>query len=90
MLNHLLRLYRDDQAATAAEYAVLLALILVAIISAINAVGNGTRASGPMMRAGSKTAARDSTATGGLSIVALRRLSLDFRLVSPASAVLIG
>ncbi|MGO8900792.1 MAG: Flp family type IVb pilin [Isosphaeraceae bacterium] len=40
MLNHLLRLYRDDQAATAVEYAVLLALILVAVISAINAVGN--------------------------------------------------
>ncbi|HWT80605.1 MAG TPA: Flp family type IVb pilin [Candidatus Methylomirabilis sp.] len=42
MLNYLLRLYRDDQAATAVEYAVLLALILVAIISAINAVGNST------------------------------------------------
>jgi pilus assembly protein Flp/PilA len=42
MLNHLLRLYRDDQAATAVEYAVLLALILVAIISAISAVGSST------------------------------------------------
>ena len=42
MLNHLLRLYRDDQAATAVEYAVLLALILVAIIFAIDAVGNST------------------------------------------------
>ena len=42
MLNYLLRLYRDDQAATAVEYAVLLALILVAIISAINAVGSST------------------------------------------------
>ena len=42
MLNYLLRLYRDDQAATAVEYAVLLALILVAIISAINALGNTT------------------------------------------------
>jgi len=42
MLNHLLRLYRDDQAATAVEYAVLLALILVAIIFAINAVGDST------------------------------------------------
>ena len=42
MLNYLLRLYRDDQAATAVEYAVLLALILVAVISAINAVGNTT------------------------------------------------
>jgi pilus assembly protein Flp/PilA len=42
MLNQLLRLYRDDQAATAVEYAVLLALILVAVISAISAVGNST------------------------------------------------
>ncbi|MGA7495705.1 MAG: Flp family type IVb pilin [Isosphaeraceae bacterium] len=42
MLKHLLRLYRDDQAATAVEYALLLALILVAVISAINAVGNTT------------------------------------------------
>ncbi len=41
MLNYLLRLYRDDQAATAVEYAVLLALILLAIISAISALGNG-------------------------------------------------
>lgn len=40
MLNYLLRLYRDDQAATAVEYAVLLALILVATISAIHAVGD--------------------------------------------------
>ena len=43
MLNHLLRLYRDDQAATAVEYAVLLVLILVAVISAINAVGDSTQ-----------------------------------------------
>jgi pilus assembly protein Flp/PilA len=42
MLNNFLRLYRDDQAATAVEYAVLLALILVAIISAITAVGDST------------------------------------------------
>jgi pilus assembly protein Flp/PilA len=42
MLNYLLRLYRDDQAATAVEYAVLLALILVAVISAISAVGDST------------------------------------------------
>ena len=40
MLNHLLRFYRDDQAVTAVEYAVLLALILVAVISAIKALGN--------------------------------------------------
>jgi len=42
MLNHLLRFYRDEQAATAVEYAVLLALILVAVISAINAVGSSS------------------------------------------------
>jgi pilus assembly protein Flp/PilA len=42
MLDHLLRLYRDDQAATAVEYAVLLALIIVALISAISAVGDST------------------------------------------------
>jgi len=42
MLNHLLRLYRDDQAATAVEYAVLLALILVALISTITALGDST------------------------------------------------
>ena len=42
MLNQLLRLCRDDQAATAVEYAVLLALILVAVIGAINAVGDST------------------------------------------------
>ncbi len=42
MLNHLLRLYRDEQAATAVEYAVLLALILVALISTITALGDST------------------------------------------------
>ena len=41
MLNYLLRLYRDDQATTAVEYAVLLALILLAIFSAVSALGNG-------------------------------------------------
>ena len=40
MLNHLLRLYRDDQAATAVEYAVLLALIIVAIMTTVSAVGD--------------------------------------------------
>ena len=59
MLSHLLRLYRDDQAATAVEYAVLLALILIAIISAINAVGNTT--SGIWANDTNKI----STATGG-------------------------
>ncbi len=42
MINHLLRLYRDDQAATAVEYAVLLALILMAVISTISALGDST------------------------------------------------
>ena len=40
MLSQVLQLCREDQAATAVEYAVLLALILVVIISAINALGN--------------------------------------------------
>ncbi len=40
MLKHLLRLGSDEDAATAVEYAVMLALVLVAIISTINAVGN--------------------------------------------------
>jgi pilus assembly protein Flp/PilA len=40
MLEHFLKLSRDEDAATAVEYAVMLALVLVVIISAINAVGN--------------------------------------------------
>ena len=40
MLNQLLRLGRDEGAVTAVEYAVLLALILVAVITAINSLGN--------------------------------------------------
>jgi pilus assembly protein Flp/PilA len=40
MLNLLLRLYRDEDAVTAVEYAVLLALILVVVIVAIDSVGN--------------------------------------------------
>jgi pilus assembly protein Flp/PilA len=40
MLNLLLRLGRDEEAVSAVEYAVLLALILVAIITAIDAVGS--------------------------------------------------
>ena len=59
MLGHLLRLYRDDQAATAVEYAVLLALILVAIISAISAVGDSTQG------LWANDANQISTATGG-------------------------
>jgi len=42
MLKHLLRLYRDDQAATAVEYAVMLALVLMAVISTISALGDST------------------------------------------------
>jgi pilus assembly protein Flp/PilA len=40
MLNRLIRLSRDDSAASAVEYAVLLALILVVVIAAINSLGN--------------------------------------------------
>jgi pilus assembly protein Flp/PilA len=40
MLNQLLRLCRDEDAVTAVEYAVLLALILVVVIVAIDSVGN--------------------------------------------------
>jgi Flp pilus assembly pilin Flp len=40
MLNQLLRLFREEDAVTAAEYAVLLGLILVAVIIAIDAVGS--------------------------------------------------
>ncbi|MGZ3318056.1 MAG: Flp family type IVb pilin [Isosphaeraceae bacterium] len=54
-----MRLYRDDQAATAVEYAVLLALILLAIISAISALGNGAHG------IWTNDANRIETATGG-------------------------
>jgi Flp pilus assembly pilin Flp len=40
MRNQLLRFFQGDDAVAAAEYAVLLGLILVAVIMAINAVGN--------------------------------------------------
>lgn len=40
MLEQLLRLIRDESAATAVEYAIMLALVLVAVISTINAVGS--------------------------------------------------
>lgn len=40
MLEHLLKLGSDENAATAVEYAVMLALVLVALISTINAVGS--------------------------------------------------
>jgi len=40
MRNRFLRLFQEEDAVTAAEYAVLLGLILVAVIIAIDAVGN--------------------------------------------------
>ena len=40
MRHWLMRLSRDDSAATAVEYAVLLALILVVVIVAIDSLGN--------------------------------------------------
>lgn len=43
-MNFLLKLLRDDEAATAVEYAVMLALILITIIAAIESVGDGTGA----------------------------------------------
>lgn len=42
MLSRLQRLIRDESGPTAVEYAVLLALILVVLMSAITAVGNST------------------------------------------------
>ena len=40
MFNQLFRFGRDEDGPTAVEYAVLLALILIAVISAINALGD--------------------------------------------------
>ena len=40
MRNQLLMLFQEEDAVTAAEYAVLLGLILVAVIIAVDAVGN--------------------------------------------------
>ena len=40
MKKWLSRLYRDDEAATAVEYAVLLALILMAVIGAVGSFGS--------------------------------------------------
>jgi pilus assembly protein Flp/PilA len=42
ILKHLLNFVAVEEAATAAEYAVLLALILLALISAVTSVGNST------------------------------------------------
>ena len=42
MKNWLLTLIRDEEAATAVEYAVILALILVAVISAVASFGTET------------------------------------------------
>jgi pilus assembly protein Flp/PilA len=36
--------WSDDEGATAAEYAVMLALIICAVIASVNAVGNSTAA----------------------------------------------
>ena len=40
MLNQMLRFGRDESGPTAVEYAVMLALILVVVITAINALGD--------------------------------------------------
>jgi pilus assembly protein Flp/PilA len=42
ILQRVLRFLKTDDAATAAEYAVLLALILLVLISAVTSVGNST------------------------------------------------
>ena len=42
ILIRLRRLIESEEAATAAEYAVLLALILLVVISAVTSVGNST------------------------------------------------
>lgn len=42
MLSHLHRFLKDESGPTAVEYAVMLALILVVLMSAITAVGNST------------------------------------------------
>jgi pilus assembly protein Flp/PilA len=41
-MRHLLRLIRNEDAATAVEYAVMLALVLMAIIGAIGSLGAET------------------------------------------------
>lgn len=41
-MRQVLRLLREEQAATAVEYAVMLALILMAVIAAIGSVGTST------------------------------------------------
>jgi pilus assembly protein Flp/PilA len=41
-MNCVLKFLRDEDAATAVEYAVLLALILISVITAIGSVGVGT------------------------------------------------
>jgi pilus assembly protein Flp/PilA len=42
ILTSIHRFFQADDAVTAAEYAVILALILLALISAVTAVGNST------------------------------------------------
>jgi pilus assembly protein Flp/PilA len=41
-MSHLFQFLHDDEAATAVEYAVMLALILVSIMAAISSVGTQT------------------------------------------------
>ena len=43
-VSYVQRFLYDEQGPTAVEYAVMLALVLMAVISAINAVGNSTSA----------------------------------------------
>ena len=43
MLSHLIRFLRDENGPTAVEYAVMLALVIVVLMSAITAVGNSTQ-----------------------------------------------
>ncbi len=42
MLSHLIRFLREEDGPTAVEYAVMLALVIVVLMSAITAVGNST------------------------------------------------
>lgn len=40
MLQHLTALFRDDEAATSSEYAILVALIAAVVVMAISSLGN--------------------------------------------------
>ena len=41
-MRNIARFFRDEEAATAVEYAVMLAMILLAVLSAVGAVGSKT------------------------------------------------